>query len=112
MKTSSCKNKARVLQQAVATKILEKYEDLHVNDVRSTPMGVSGVDIQLSEAAASLFPYSVECKNQEKISIWKELQQTESDTKERDLIPLLVFKRNRSKVYCALEFETFLKLIK
>jgi len=73
-------------------------------------MGVTGEDIKLSEAASKLFPFSVEAKNQENISIWSALAQ--ADSKERLLKPLLVFKRNKSEVYCALKFDDFLELVK
>ena len=42
--------------------ILSTFTDLAPDDVRSTSMGSSGVDIQLSPAAAAVFPYSVECR--------------------------------------------------
>jgi len=108
----SRKQKGRVLQQIIRDKILETFPGLTGRDVRSTPMGVSGVDIQLSQKAADLFPFSVESKNQEKLNIWSALKETESNTKERDLIPLLIFKRNRSDIYCTFKFADFLKIIK
>ena len=40
-------------------------------------MGDSGEDILLSPAARKLFPFSVECKNQEKLNIWSSLEQAE-----------------------------------
>jgi hypothetical protein len=72
-------------------------------------MGQSGMDVQLSEAARERFPYAIEAKNQEKLNIWSALEQSARDN--RDLTPLLVFKRNRSDVYCALRFEDFMSLV-
>ena len=109
MLTSSCKQKARVLQQSVVKKILESFPHLTENDCRSTPMGCSGVDIQLSEAALKVFPFSVEAKNQEALSIWAALKQAESES--RKGTPLLIFKRNRSDTYCCLKFNDFMSLI-
>lgn len=111
MKTSSAKAKARVLQQYVVKKILEKFPSLTERDVKSVPMGVTGADVMLSEAASKLFNFSVECKAQESLSIWKSLEQAESENRDKDLIPLLVFKRNFSKVYCALEFDKLMEII-
>ena len=108
----SRKQKGRILQQIIRDKILETFSELTERDVRSTPMGVSGVDIQLSQKAADLFPFSIESKNQEKLNIWNALKEAESDTKERDLMPLLIFKRNRSNIYCTFKFTDFLKIIK
>lgn len=110
MKTSSCKAKGRHLQQTVRDKILSEFSDLSPDDVRSTSMGSSGEDILLSPLARLKFPFSVECKNQESINIWSSIKQTEINAKEH--IPLLIFKRNKSTVYCVLSFDNLLKLIK
>ena len=72
-------------------------------------MGDSGEDILLSPAARRLFPFSVECKNQEKLNIWSALEQREDNSNNH--IPLVVFKRNRSKTYAVLEFDSLLKLL-
>lgn len=108
MKTSSAKNKGRRLQQYIVSKILKYFPSLTKRDVKSVPMGVSGADVQLSEEASKEFPYSVESKNTEKLELWKSLEQ--STSLNRDLTPLLVFKRNNSEVYCAMKFEDFLVL--
>ena len=73
-------------------------------------MGDSGEDILLSPAARKLFPFSTECKNQEKLNIWSSLEQAEDNAGKH--IPLVVFKRNRSKTYAVLEIENLMKLLK
>jgi len=72
-------------------------------------MGVTGSDIVLSEAAAKAFPYSVECKNQEKLNIWSALDQSAQEN--RGELSLVIFKRNRSKVYVALELDDFMNIL-
>ena len=72
-------------------------------------MGASGEDILLSPAARKLFPFSVECKNQEKLNIWSSLEQAETNSGNH--IPIVIFKRNRSKTFVALEFEKLLELL-
>ncbi len=110
MKPRSAKNKGKRLQNTVRDLILEKFNSkLEPDDVRSITMGDSGEDILLSPAARRLFPFSVECKAQESLSIWSALQQAESNAGKH--IPLLVFKRNRSKTYAVLEFKELLKLL-
>ena len=64
MRPSSCKAKGRRFQQQIAADILAAFPNLGEDDVRSTSMGASGEDIQLSTSARTLFPYSVEAKNQ------------------------------------------------
>ena len=110
MKTRSAKNKGKRLQNDVRDLILETFTELEPDDVRSTTMGDSGEDILLSPAARKLFPFSVECKNQEKLNIWSSLEQAESNGEKGT--PVLVFKRNRSKTYAVIEFKEFVDLIK
>jgi len=109
MKPRSAKNKGKRLQNKVRDIILEKFDSLEPDDVRSITMGDSGEDILLSPAARRVFPFSVECKNQEKINIWEALDQAEGNSGNH--IPLVIFKRNRSKTYAVLEFEELLQLL-
>tara|TARA_R100001509_G_scaffold159282_1_gene125518 strand:- start:935 stop:1270 length:336 start_codon:yes stop_codon:yes gene_type:complete len=109
MKPRSAKNKGKRLQNKVRDLILEKFNSLESDDVRSITMGESGEDILLSPAARKLFPFSVECKNQEKLNIWKSLEQSETNSGKHT--PIVIFKRNRTKTYVALEFEKLLELL-
>ena len=112
MKTSSAKKKGKRLQNTVRNLLVEKYSEiLESGDFKSTTMGESGIDVQLSPAARKLFPWGIECKNQEAISIWKCLKQAEIAADDEDLKPLLVFKRNKSKIYAVLELQDFLDLL-
>jgi len=110
MKSRSAKNKGKRLQNKVRDLILEKFNSkLEPDDVRSITMGDSGEDILLSPAARRLFPFSVECKNQEKLNIWSSLEQAEGNSGNHP--PLVIFKRNRTKTYAVLEFDELLKLL-
>ena len=111
MKTRSAKNKGKRLQNSVRDILLETFkEQLEPDDIKSTTMGESGEDIQLSPAARKLIPYSIECKNQEKLNIWSALEQAENNSGDYD--PVLIFKRNRTKTYAVLELKDFIRLIK
>jgi len=109
MKPRSAKNKGKRLQNQVRDLILEKFQQLEDDDVRSTTMGDSGEDVLLSPFARRLFPYSIECKNQEKLNIWSSLEQAENNSGSHT--PLLIFKRNRTKTYAVLEFDKLLELL-
>ena len=109
MKPRSAKNKGKRLQNKVRDIILEKFDKLEPDDVRSITMGDYGEDILLSPAARRLFPFSVECKNQEKLNIWSSLEQAEINSGKH--APLVIFKRNRSKTYAVLEFDKLLELL-
>ena len=110
MKTRSAKSKGRRLQNKIKEILSEAFTELEPDDIKSAIMGDSGEDIQLSPAARKLIPYSIECKNQEKLNIWGALEQAEKNS--GDSKPVLIFKRNRSKTYAVLEIEDFIDLIK
>lgn len=110
MKPRSAKAKGRTLQNTVRDLILEHFPTLHPDDVVSTQMGGAGVDIQLSPQARKVFPYSIECKNTEKLAIWAALEQAWNNVKD-GTSPVLFFKRNRSKIYVTMEAEHFFNLI-
>ena len=66
MSPRSAKAKGRKLQQWVVEKLLSLMTNLTNLDIKSTPMGVNGVDVQLSSLAQKFFPYDIECKNPER----------------------------------------------
>jgi hypothetical protein len=109
MKTHSAKAKGRRLQQEVRDKLIE-VSKLHPDDIRSTPMGSSGEDIMLSPAARAVFPWSIECKNVEKLSVWAAIDQARANAK--DNVPVVVFTKNHEKTQVAVPFEYFMKLYK
>lgn len=51
----------------------------------------------------------IEAKNVERLNIWKALEQSKRDAGTEE-IPIVVFKKNRSKTYVALPFEEFMEL--
>ena len=110
MKTSSAKAKGRNLQKAVRDELLKRAPSLTENDIRSTSMGASGVDIQMSESALRMYPFAIECKAQESLNIWSALLQAEENKGKHT--PILCFKRNRTDIYVALKFQDFLELLK
>ena len=74
-------------------------------------MGESGVDIQLVGKARELFPFAVECKNQERINIWESWEQCEDNAKKEKLMPALFFKRNRKLPLVTLRASDFFMLL-
>ncbi len=106
--TSARKAKGRRLQNKVRELLIEKF-DFHPDDIKTAVMGESGEDIRLAHSARQKFPFSVECKNQEKLNIWSSLEQAEDNS--NNYKPLLIFKRNRSKTYVTLSLEDFLDLL-
>ena len=62
----------------------------------------------LSPAARALFPYSVECKNQESLNVWNADAQALANCGDNQ--PALFIKRNRHQPLVVLDAEHFLQL--
>lgn len=110
MKTQSAKAKGRRLQQIIASDLLETFPHLSAADIRSTSMGASGEDIQMSALARETIPFSFEAKNQERINIWGSIEQAKKNTP-ANCHPVVVFKKNNEKPYVAVDWKVFLQLI-
>ncbi len=111
MKTSSAKAKGRLLQQLVRDKILDAFPRLEPDDVKSTSMGASGEDIQLSPAARRWFPFSVECKSRATISTYAWYQQAKTNAP-KDTTPIVVMKQNHSKPLVIIDLDSFMELVR
>ena len=106
---SSRKAKARRLQQWCRDQILESFPKLEEDDVKSTPMGVSGPDVQLSPAARGYVDFEIECKSAERINLWSAWDQCETNAGDRQ--PLLVVKKNFSAPLAVIDAEFLMELL-
>jgi hypothetical protein len=104
------KAKGRNLQNLVAEKV-RALLGCHEEDVRPAIMGERGQDIKISPGLREKFPYAIECKAVEALNIWDALRQAEFNANIAGLKPLLVFKRNRTKVYATLPLDDLLALM-
>ena len=107
MKTSSAKAKGRRLQQWFRDLLIEKLE-VHSEDIESRSMGAGGEDLIMARAARKKFPYSIECKNQESVNVWKSYEQAKENS--GDYEPIVVLKRNNTKPLVLIDAECFVKL--
>ena len=107
MKTQSAKAKGRRLQQWFRDLLIEKL-DIHPEDIESRSMGAGGEDLIMARAAREKFPYSIECKNQESVNLWKSYEHAQENSK--DYEPVVVLKRNNSKPLVLVDAEYFVKL--
>jgi hypothetical protein len=110
MKSRSAKHKGRRFQAAVRKLILERFPQLGDEDVTAAIRSEPGTDIKLSPRAQQMFPYSVECKNVERLNIWSALSQAQANTK-HGTTALLVFGRNRTEPYIAIPLAEFMSLL-
>ena len=107
MKTQSAKAKGRRLQQWIRDLLIEKL-DIHPEDIESRSMGAGGEDLIMARSAREKFPYSVECKNQEKINLWESYNQAQQNSKNYE--PVVILKRNNSKPLILVDAEYFVNL--
>ena len=109
MKTSSAKAKGRKLQQWFANVLVETL-GLESEDLESRPMCSQGEDISLGKQSRDVFPFSIECKNQEAVNVWKAYEQASENCKGYE--PLVVIKRNRTKPLVVMDAQKFVELLK
>ena len=43
-------------------------------------MGAGGEDLIMSSGARQMFPYSIECKNQESLNVWSAFEQAQKNS--------------------------------
>lgn len=108
MKSRSAKNKGRRLAALFADE-LRRILGVEQDDVRVTPSGVQGSDVQLSPKAKKLFPFCVESKNVEKIAIWAAIEQAEQHAAKEGGTPMVVFARNRTAPYVCIPLSSLEK---
>jgi hypothetical protein len=109
MKTQSAKAKGRRLQQQFRDLLIEEL-GIHPEDIESRSMGAGGEDLIMARAAREKFPYSIECKNQEKLNLWESYKQATENSK--DYEPIVVIKKNNHKKLVIVDAEYFVKLHK
>ena len=109
MRTQSRKAKGRRLQQKFMQLLIEKL-DIDPEDIESRSMGAGGEDLIMSKAARNKFPYSVECKNQERLNIWQAWDQANNNKGIYD--PLVVIKKNGVGPLVVVDAENFLEYVK
>jgi len=109
MKTQSAKAKGRRFQQWVRDKLIEVL-DIHPEDIESRSMGAGGEDLIMARAARETLPYSIECKNQEKINLWESYKQATENSGKYE--PVVFIKRNNHKPLVVVDADYFINLHK
>ena len=109
MKPQSAKAKGRKLQQWVRDQIIEQLE-VHPEDIESRSMGAGGEDLIMARAARERFPFSVECKNVEKLNVWDAYEQAKSNSKDHE--PIVIMKKNQKKPLVVVDADFFISLFK
>jgi len=71
-------------------------------------MGAGGEDLIMARAAREKFPYSIECKNVEKLNVWDAYEQAKQNS--GDYEPIVVMKKNGKKPVVVVDAEYFVRL--
>jgi len=106
----SSQQKGKRFERQVAAEINKKFETSVKRTPNSGGLSIKG-DIICIDDQSIISEFSWECKNQEKLNIWKALQQSKNDAPARTM-PVVVFTKNHEKEYISLELEDFLNIIK
>jgi len=84
--------------------------NIHEDDIKTAVMGESGEDIKMARAAREKIPFSIECKNVEKLNVWAAYEQAKENSGKYE--PLLVMKKNRKKPLVVMDADAFIELLK
>lgn len=109
MKPQSAKAKGRSGAKEVK-QLLVEHLGCAEEDIAVRSSGANGEDLILAAAARALFPFSPEIKRVEKLNIWEALAQAKANAGQHT--PILLFRRNRSQWFVALETEAFLDIVR
>ena len=109
MRPQSAKAKGRRLQQQFRELLIEKL-GIHPEDIENRSMGAGGEDLIMSRAAREKFPFSIECKNQEKLNVYDAYDQACANSGDHE--PILFMKKNRKKALAVVDAEWFIKNVR
>ena len=106
MRPQSAKAKGRRLQQQFRELLIETL-GIHPEDIENRSMGAGGEDLIMARAAREKFPFSIECKNQEKLNVYDAYDQACANSGDHE--PILFMKKNRKKALAVVDAEWFIK---
>ena len=106
MRPQSAKAKGRRLQQQFRELLIETL-GIHPEDIENRSMGAGGEDLIMARAAREKFPFSIECKNQEKLNVYDAYDQACANAGDHQ--PILFMKKNRKKALAVVDAEWFIK---
>lgn len=100
--------KGKRFELKIAKDLAKKFE----TNIRRTPnSGGLSIKGDILTTSGILSEYSWECKNQEKLNIWKALQQSKNDALGTRKTPVVVFTKNFEDDYIALKYDDFVNIL-
>lgn len=107
MTPRSAKNKGKKLQNDVKRLLVSAFPE-YEGHIKSTTMGESGEDIQISPTARKAIPYQFECKSRASMAVYKDYTQASNHGCNE---ACLIIKQNGSKPLAIIDLEKFIELI-
>ena len=109
--TKSAKQKGRLGQQEIRDKLLETFPEFEPDDIKSTIMGDSGADIQLSPAARKKIPLSIEVKRRksELKTVYGFIEQASNHNSNE---PVVFFRSDRKPWVVMVGLDHYMELIR
>ena len=109
--TKQGKQKGRLGQQEIRDKLLETFPEFEPDDIKSTIMGDTGADIQLSPAAQKRIPLSIEVKRRKSDlkTVYGYLQQAQKHAKGK---PVVFYRSDRKPWIVMIELDHYMSLLK
>ena len=109
--SKSAKAKGRVGQQEIRDKLLETFPEFEPDDIKSTTMGDTGEDIQLSPAARKKLPITIEVKRRKSglKTVYGYMNQATNHGKGE---PVVFYRSDRNPWIVIVEVDHYLDLLK
>jgi len=106
----TAKNKGRLGQNEIRDKLLEAFPEFEPDDIKSTTMGDTGEDIQLSPAVRKKLPISIEVKRRKAAlkTVYDFLDQAAHHGKGE---PVVFFRADRKPWVVMVGIEHYIELI-
>lgn len=108
--SKSRKEKDHKFKVALAEDLTEKL-GIPQDEIFVPSSSFPGLDIRLSPAALKVFPFGIECKRQERLSIPEWWEQCRRNAEQEGLTPLLVFRRNHEGALAVIRWSDLLQLL-
>jgi len=107
----SAKAKGRLGQQEIRDRLLETFPEFEPDDIKSTTMGDTGCDVQLSPAARRKIPLSIEVKRRKNDlkTVYGYLQQAANHDKGE---PVVFYRSDRKPWVVMIGIDHYMDLIK
>ena len=109
--TRAAKAKGRVGQNEIRDKLLETFPEFEPDDIKSTTMGDTGEDIQLSPAARKKMPISIEVKRR-KAGMKTAYDYIEQADKHGKGEPVVFFRADRQPWITMISLDHYMELLR